>query len=132
VIDGAQSEIEALSGLDKSTGAVTAAKNAKSLSGLPGIIKEFAQKMEDEVKNLKELTEELKDQNKLSGHVKKAKECKSQTGRDAYRDVFGGVWYTAQEKAVWKPRMDKIKLKINEAEYKAWECKEPKSKPQAL
>jgi hypothetical protein len=129
VVDSAQSEIDALEGMEKLRSAACAAKMIKGLSTLPGEIKDFAARLQDEVKNLKELLEEMKDISKLQPLIDKAKSVKPSTGRDAYRCVFGGVYYTDGEYAAWKQYIEKEKIKINEADYKKWLTKEPKPKP---
>lgn len=131
VVDGAQSEIDALQGLEKAKSGAAAAKMVKGVAGLPQALKDLAVRLQDEIKNLQELLEEMKDTNATKAHVEKAKVAKPSNGRDAYRAVFGGVYYTDVEQKIWKAKVDKEKLKINEADYKNWLTKEPKPKPQA-
>lgn len=72
------------------------------------------------------------DTNALKADVEKAKAKKPSSARDAYRCVFGGVWYTEAEMKAWKPEAQRQKLKINEADYKKWQTAEPKPKPVPL
>jgi hypothetical protein len=116
VVDGAQSEIEALGGLDKAKAGVAAAKNVKALSSLPTSIKTFAEKLKAELEGLKALVEELNDTNAIKALVETAKAKSPKTGRDAYRCVYGGVYYTDIEMKAWRSGLDK-NITVKEEDY---------------
>lgn len=78
---------------------------------------------------MKETLEGLKDLNQVKAIVERARAKRPKTARDAYRAVFGGVWYTEAEMKAWKAEAQKQNLKFNEADYKKWQTQDPKPKP---